>query len=156
MKTPCSEFCILLFLFQSVSHGQNLVQPSPDIIPYGRTALADVKQVMDRVLAYVDKATPVGIINRVTGETIVDLTKPLKGATPSAGASMAFDPAFYYQRPLGTGPHGYGSVLLAGAAMYKLLKEHPYEGNGPVIFKRSGVEEERHHPVYFIDVYRID
>ncbi len=53
----------------------------------------------------------------------------------SAGTSMAFDAAFYYQRPVGTGPHGYGSVLLAGAAMYKLLKEHSYEGNGPVIFR---------------------
>jgi len=54
----------------------------------------------------------------------------------SAGTSMAFDAAFYYQRPMGTGPHGYGSVLLAGAAMYKLLVEHPYEANGPVIFRR--------------------
>lgn len=54
----------------------------------------------------------------------------------SAGTSMAFDAAFYYQRPVGTGPHGYGSVLLAGAAMYKLLKENPYETSGPVIFKR--------------------
>lgn len=54
----------------------------------------------------------------------------------SAGTSMAFDAAFYYQRPVGTGPHGYGSLLLAGAAMYKLLREHQYEGNGPVIFRR--------------------
>ncbi|MEX1241353.1 MAG: glycoside hydrolase family 88 protein [Cyclobacteriaceae bacterium] len=54
----------------------------------------------------------------------------------SAGTSMAFDPAFYYQRPVGTGPHGYGSVILAGAAMYKLLKEHPYEATGPVIFSK--------------------
>jgi len=54
----------------------------------------------------------------------------------SAGTSMAFDAAYYYQRPVGTGPHGYGSVLIAGAAMYKLLSEHPYESNGPVFFKR--------------------
>jgi unsaturated rhamnogalacturonyl hydrolase len=54
----------------------------------------------------------------------------------SAGTSMAFDAAFYYQRPIGTGPHGYGSVLLAGAAMYKLLTKHLYEENGPVIFRR--------------------
>ena len=54
----------------------------------------------------------------------------------SAGTSMALDAAFYYQRPLGTGPHGYGSVLLAGAAIYKLLEKYPYERNGPVIFKR--------------------
>ena len=54
----------------------------------------------------------------------------------SAGTSIAFDAAFYNQRPVGTGPHGYGSVLLAGAAMYKLLKEHSYEGNGPVMFRK--------------------
>lgn len=54
----------------------------------------------------------------------------------SAGTSMAFDAAFYYQRPVGTGSHGYGSVLLAGAAMYKLLTEHAYEGTGPVIFRK--------------------
>jgi len=54
----------------------------------------------------------------------------------SAGTSMAFDAAFYYQRPVGTGPHGYGSVLLAGSSVYKLLKHHPLEGNGPVIFRK--------------------
>ena len=54
----------------------------------------------------------------------------------SAGTSMAFDPAFYYQRPVGTGPHGYGSVLLAGASIYKMLKDHPYASGGPVIFSR--------------------
>ena len=54
----------------------------------------------------------------------------------SAGTSMAFDAAFYYQRPVGTGPHGYGSVLLAGAAVYKLLKDHPLERNGPVMFRK--------------------
>jgi rhamnogalacturonyl hydrolase YesR len=52
----------------------------------------------------------------------------------SAGTSLAFDAAFYCQRPVGTGPHGYGSVLLAGSAMYALLKEHPYDGPGPVFF----------------------
>jgi rhamnogalacturonyl hydrolase YesR len=78
MKTLYCEFCILLFLFQSVSHGQN---PLRDETPYGRTTPAAVKQVMDRVLDYVDRATPVGIINGVTGETIVDLTRPLKEAT---------------------------------------------------------------------------
>ena len=54
----------------------------------------------------------------------------------SAGTSMAFDPAFYYQRPVGTGPHGYGSVLIAGAAMYTLLQNHLYEERGPVIFRK--------------------
>ena len=54
----------------------------------------------------------------------------------SAGTSMAFDAAFYYRRPVGTGPHGYGSVLLAGAAVYRLIKEHPYDSVNPVIFRK--------------------
>jgi rhamnogalacturonyl hydrolase YesR len=53
----------------------------------------------------------------------------------SAGTSLAFDAAFYYQRPVGTGPHGYGSTLLAGAAMYKLLSKHEFEQRGPVLFR---------------------
>jgi rhamnogalacturonyl hydrolase YesR len=54
----------------------------------------------------------------------------------SAGTSMAVDAAFYYQRPVGTGPHGYGSTLLAGAGIYHLLMAHSYSENGPVIFKK--------------------
>lgn len=53
----------------------------------------------------------------------------------SAGTSVAFDAAFYYNRPVGTGPHGYGSVLLAGAAMYQLLKTKNFEGT-PVILRK--------------------
>lgn len=46
------------------------------------------------------------------------------------GTGMAFDPAFYYYRPINVyAAHGYGPVLLAGAAMYKLLKEHPADIN---------------------------
>jgi unsaturated rhamnogalacturonyl hydrolase len=53
----------------------------------------------------------------------------------SAGTSVSFDAAFYYNRPVGTGPHGYGSVLLAGAAMYTLLQQVSQQGN-PVIFRK--------------------
>lgn len=46
------------------------------------------------------------------------------------GTGMAFDPAFYYYRPINVyAAHGYGPVLLAGAAMYQLLNEHPGEMN---------------------------
>lgn len=39
------------------------------------------------------------------------------------GTGMAFDPAFYYNRPQSTlAAHGYGPVLLAGAEMIKLTK----------------------------------
>ncbi|TKB97702.1 glycoside hydrolase family 88/105 protein [Pedobacter cryophilus] len=46
------------------------------------------------------------------------------------GTGMAFDPAFYYYRPVNVfAAHGYGPVLLAGAETYKLLQQHPFEIN---------------------------
>ena len=46
------------------------------------------------------------------------------------GTGMAFDPAFYYYRPINVyAAHGYGPVLLAGASIYRLLKEHPADIN---------------------------
>jgi unsaturated rhamnogalacturonyl hydrolase len=50
------------------------------------------------------------------------------------GTGMAFDPAFYYYRPVNVfAAHGYGPVLLAGSAMYKLLKDHPSEINDSAV-----------------------
>jgi unsaturated rhamnogalacturonyl hydrolase len=41
------------------------------------------------------------------------------------GTAMGFEPAFYYYRPVNVyAAHGYGPVLLAGAAVYKLLSEN--------------------------------
>jgi unsaturated rhamnogalacturonyl hydrolase len=46
------------------------------------------------------------------------------------GTGMAFDPAFYYYRPINVyAAHGYGPVLLAGAEIINLLKESKYELN---------------------------
>jgi len=46
------------------------------------------------------------------------------------GTGMAFDPAFYYYRPVNNfAAHGYGPVLLAGAEIYQLIGEHPFEIN---------------------------
>jgi rhamnogalacturonyl hydrolase YesR len=43
------------------------------------------------------------------------------------GTGMAFDPAFYYYRPINVfAAHGYGPVLLAGAEMINLLKKHKF------------------------------
>jgi unsaturated rhamnogalacturonyl hydrolase len=46
------------------------------------------------------------------------------------GTGMAFDPAFYYYRPVNVyAAHGYGPVILAGAAIYKMIHDHPVEIN---------------------------
>jgi unsaturated rhamnogalacturonyl hydrolase len=43
------------------------------------------------------------------------------------GTGMGFDPAFYYYRPVNVyAAHGYGPVLLAGAEIMQLLKQHPF------------------------------
>jgi unsaturated rhamnogalacturonyl hydrolase len=46
------------------------------------------------------------------------------------GTGMAFDPAFYYYRPVNVyAAHGYGPVLLAGAEILNLLKNFTFEIN---------------------------
>ena len=46
------------------------------------------------------------------------------------GTGMAFDPAFYYYRPVNVyAAHGYGPVLLAGAEIISLLKNNQFEIN---------------------------
>jgi rhamnogalacturonyl hydrolase YesR len=46
------------------------------------------------------------------------------------GTGMGFDPAFYYYRPTNIyAAHGYGTMLLAGAAMIELLQTHQFESN---------------------------
>lgn len=46
------------------------------------------------------------------------------------GTGMGFDPAFYYYRPINVyAAHGYGPVILAGAEMIMLVKNHKLEIN---------------------------
>ena len=50
------------------------------------------------------------------------------------GTGMAFDPAFYYYRPVNVfAAHGYGPVLLAGAEIIELLKNFTFEINDSAI-----------------------
>lgn len=46
------------------------------------------------------------------------------------GTGMAFDPAFYYYRPVNVyAAHGYGPVILAAAEIINLLKNNVFEIN---------------------------
>ena len=46
------------------------------------------------------------------------------------GTGMAFDPIFYYYRPVNVfAAHGYGPVLLAGSEIISLLKHHSFQMN---------------------------
>jgi unsaturated rhamnogalacturonyl hydrolase len=46
------------------------------------------------------------------------------------GTGMAFDPAFYYHRPVNVfAAHGYGPVIMAGAEIYKLVEKNKFKMN---------------------------
>jgi unsaturated rhamnogalacturonyl hydrolase len=90
------------------------------------------------------------------------------------GTGMAFDPAFYYYRPVSTyAAHGYGPVIWAGAEMINLLNTHyPKMNDSTVQFYSSpiatdepifnindasrpdeivaGSTRKNHHPVVFL------
>ena len=50
------------------------------------------------------------------------------------GTGMAFDPAFYYYRPTNVfAAHGYGTMLMAAAEMYSLLKKYDFDLNDSAV-----------------------
>jgi hypothetical protein len=60
------------------------------------------------------------------------------------GTGMAFDPAFYYYRPVNVAAtHGYGPVIMAGAEMLELLKNYQIVINdSAVMFYPIGTDWE--------------
>jgi hypothetical protein len=83
MKTGLLLIQILVWLCHYSLLAQSpTVASEASATPYGKTSVNDVKQVMDRVLNYVDHSTPVGIVNGKTGDKIIDLKNPIKEAGP--------------------------------------------------------------------------
>ena len=66
------------------------------------------------------------------------------------GTGMAFDPAFYYYRPVNVyAAHGYGPVLWAGAEMINLLnKQHPKMNDSAVQYYRT--EQKTSEPIFHV------
>jgi rhamnogalacturonyl hydrolase YesR len=66
------------------------------------------------------------------------------------GTGMAFDPAFYYYRPVNVyAAHGYGPVIWAGAEMVNLLnKQHPKMNDSAVQFYRT--EQKTTEPIFHV------
>jgi hypothetical protein len=64
------------------------------------------------------------------------------------GTGMAFDPAFYYNRPVSPfAAHGYGPVILAGAEMIQLLnKQYPKLNDMAVQFYQT--EQMTSDPIF--------
>ena len=67
------------------------------------------------------------------------------------GTGMAFDPAFYYYRPVNVyAAHGYGPVLWAGAEMIRLLKnQYPQMNDSAVQYYQ--VKQKTTAPIFAID-----
>jgi hypothetical protein len=66
------------------------------------------------------------------------------------GTGMAFDPAFYYYRPVNVyAAHGYGPVLWAGAEMINMLnKQHPKMNDSAVQYYRT--EQKTSEPIFHV------
>jgi rhamnogalacturonyl hydrolase YesR len=67
------------------------------------------------------------------------------------GTGMAFDPAFYYYRPVNVyAAHGYGPVIWAGAEMINLLNsQHPKMNDSAVQFYRT--EQKTTAPIFHVE-----
>ena len=65
---------------------------------------------------------------------------------------MAFDPAFYYYRPVNVyAAHGYGPVIWAGAEMINLLnKQHPKMNDSAIQFYRTEQEKLTRQPIFSV------
>ena len=72
--------------------------------------------------------TPVAILGWNAVATKVNNNGQVEGTC--VGTGMAFDPAFYYYRPINVfAAHGYGPVILAGSEIIKLIQTHHLEIN---------------------------
>lgn len=67
------------------------------------------------------------------------------------GTGMAFDPAFYYYRPVNVyAAHGYGPVIWAGAEMINLMKhQYPKMNDSAIQFYQT--EQKTNHPIFHAD-----
>jgi rhamnogalacturonyl hydrolase YesR len=67
------------------------------------------------------------------------------------GTGMAFDPAFYYYRPVHRyAAHGYGPVLFAGAEMIRLIRNtHPKMNDSGLQFYPEKIETDE--PIFWLE-----
>jgi rhamnogalacturonyl hydrolase YesR len=66
---------------------------------------------------------PMAVLGWNAVQTKVNKNGEVEGTC--VGTGMAFDPAFYYNRPVNVAAaHGYGPVIMAGAEMINLLKNY--------------------------------
>ncbi len=83
---------------------------------------------------------PVAVLGWNAVQTKVNIKGEVEGTC--VGTGMAFDPAFYYNRPVNVAAaHGYGPVIMAGAEMLKLMKNNQVVINdSAVMFYKLGTD----------------
>jgi len=83
---------------------------------------------------------PVAVLGWNAVQTKVNAQGQVEGTC--VGTGMAFDPAFYYHRPVHpAAAHGYGPVIMAGAELLKLLKNFEIQINdSAVMFYKPGTD----------------
>jgi rhamnogalacturonyl hydrolase YesR len=83
---------------------------------------------------------PMAVMGWNAVQTKVNVQGQVEGTC--VGTGMAFDPVFYYNRPVNTAAaHGYGPVIMAGAEMIKLSKNYQIVINdSAIIFYQLGAE----------------
>lgn len=83
---------------------------------------------------------PVSVLGWNAVQTKVNEQGQVEGTC--VGTGMAFDPAFYYHRPVHpAAAHGYGPVIMAGAEMLKLTRNFEIEINdSAVMFYKLGTD----------------
>jgi rhamnogalacturonyl hydrolase YesR len=83
---------------------------------------------------------PVSVLGWNAVQTKVNAQGQVEGTC--VGTGMAFDPAFYYHRPVHpAAAHGYGPVIMAGAEVLKLTRNFEIEINdSAVMFYKPGTD----------------
>jgi unsaturated rhamnogalacturonyl hydrolase len=83
---------------------------------------------------------PVAVLGWNAVQTKVNNLGQVEGTC--VGTGMAFDPAFYYHRPVNVAAaHGYGPVIIAGAEMLKLIRNYEIVINdSAVMFYELGTD----------------
>jgi unsaturated rhamnogalacturonyl hydrolase len=75
---------------------------------------------------------PIAVLGWNAAQTRVNEQGQVEGTC--VGTGMAFDPAFYYHRPVNVAAaHGYGPVILAGAEIIKLTRNYQIEINDSAV-----------------------
>jgi rhamnogalacturonyl hydrolase YesR len=87
---------------------------------------------------------PVAVLGWNAVQTKVNAKGEVEGTC--VGTGMAFDPAFYYNRPVNVAAaHGYGPVILAGSEIINLMKNYQVVINdAAVMFYPTGTDWKKY------------